>query len=96
MGEVHATDAASHFAALSISFTIPSAYLSKSAAAGGIAMVTSIGALGGVVGPAFQGWAKTHYGSMDVGLYFAAIMVFLGAMLFLIGVPAKVLAGKKI
>jgi len=82
---------AGHYSSLSVFFTIPSAYLPKTGAAGGIAMVTTIGACGAALTPMLQGWARTATGSMSLGLHAASAMIFLGAVILLIGVPARVL-----
>jgi len=42
------------------------------AAAGGIALVNSIGNLGGYVGPFIVGWIKDSTRSFEAGLYFLA------------------------
>jgi ACS family tartrate transporter-like MFS transporter len=51
---------------------MPSLFLTGTAAAGGIAMVNSIGNLGGYVGPFIVGWVKDRTGSFEAGLYFLA------------------------
>ena len=51
---------------------MPSVFLTGTAAAGGIAMVNSIGNLGGYVGPFIVGWIKDSTGSFEAGLYFLA------------------------
>ena len=51
---------------------LPSTFLSGTAAAGGIAMVNSIGNLGGFVGPYVVGWIKDTTHSYAAGLYFLA------------------------
>jgi sugar phosphate permease len=49
---------------LSLFWTIPSAYLQGSAAAGGIALISAIGSFGGAVCPAFVGWLTVRTGSL--------------------------------
>jgi MFS transporter, ACS family, tartrate transporter len=51
---------------------LPSALLSGSAAAGGIALINSFGNLGGYVGPFVVGWIKNSTNSFEVALYFLA------------------------
>lgn len=46
------------FSVLSLFWTIPSAYLSQSAAAGGLALISSIGSFGGAVSPVMIGAVK--------------------------------------
>jgi ACS family tartrate transporter-like MFS transporter len=48
---------------------LPSAYLSGTAVAGGIAFINSIGNLGGFAGPYMVGWMKETTGSYKGGLY---------------------------
>ena len=51
---------------------VPSTFLSGTAAAGGIALVNSIGNLGGFVGPYVVGWIKDSTQSYAIGLDFLA------------------------
>jgi MFS transporter, ACS family, tartrate transporter len=51
---------------------MPSAFLSGAAAAVGIALINSIGNLGGYVGPFIVGWIKNSTGSFEMALYFLA------------------------
>jgi len=60
------------YAALPTFWTLPTAMLSGTAAAGGIALINSIGNLGGYFGPSFMGylkdWTKSHtYGLIGLG-----------------------------
>lgn len=56
---------------------IPSMFLTGAAAAAGIAMVNSIGNLGGFVGPYVTGWARDFFGSFSAGMYVLAALAFL-------------------
>jgi ACS family tartrate transporter-like MFS transporter len=62
---------------------LPSMFLSGSAAAGGIALINSVGNLGGFAGPYMVGWIKDATGSFEAGLFglaawsFAAVVVTL-------------------
>ena len=70
---------------------LPSAFLTGSAAAGGIALVNSIGNLGGFVGPYMVGWIKDATGSFEAGLYFLAACALASAALAFFGLrPAAV------
>jgi ACS family tartrate transporter-like MFS transporter len=51
---------------------LPSIFLSGTAAAGGIALINSIGNLGGYVGPFIVGWIKDSTNSFEIALYFLA------------------------
>lgn len=51
---------------------MPSIFLTGTAAAAGIALINSIGALGGYIGPFVVGWIKDSTNSFENGLYFLA------------------------
>ncbi|HML13451.1 MAG TPA: MFS transporter, partial [Xanthobacteraceae bacterium] len=59
----------------------PSTFLSGTAAAGGIALINSIGNLGGFVGPYAVGWIKDATGSYEAGLYFLAACALASAVI---------------
>jgi ACS family tartrate transporter-like MFS transporter len=65
-------------------WSMPTMFLSGSAAAAGIAAINSIGNLGGFVGPAMIGWIKDLTGSFQGGLFFVAALLVLSAVLTLI------------
>jgi ACS family tartrate transporter-like MFS transporter len=60
---------------------MPSTFLTGTAAAGGIALVNSIGNLGGYVGPFIVGWIKDATGSFEAGLYFLAASALLSGII---------------
>jgi ACS family tartrate transporter-like MFS transporter len=60
---------------------IPSKFLTGSAAAGGIALVNSIGNLGGFAGPYVVGWIRDSTKSYTAGLYFLAASALASAIL---------------
>jgi ACS family tartrate transporter-like MFS transporter len=60
---------------------LPTAFLSGTAAAGGIALINSIGNLGGFVGPYLMGWFKQQTGNYDVGLRVLAGAFIVGGIL---------------
>jgi ACS family tartrate transporter-like MFS transporter len=64
-------------------WSMPTLFLSGSAAAAGIATINSIGNLGGFVGPAMIGWIKDLTGSFGGGLFFVAVLLVLSAVLTL-------------
>jgi nitrate/nitrite transporter NarK len=82
------------YSILSLFWTIPSAYLQGSAAAGGIALISSIGALGGAVSPAFVGWMKVQTGSLYGGFVAVGVLHAAGMLIFLVGAPRGKLAGR--
>jgi MFS transporter, ACS family, tartrate transporter len=65
-------------------WSMPTNFLSGSAAAAGIATINSIGNLGGFVGPAMIGWIKDRTGSFAGGLYFVGVLLVLSAILTLL------------
>jgi len=65
-------------------WSMPTMFLSGSAAAAGIATINSIGNLGGFVGPAMIGWIKDLTGSFQGGLFFVAALLLLSAVLTLV------------
>jgi len=60
---------------------LPTAFLSGSAAAGGLALINAIGNLGGYVGPKVMGFMKDMTGSYASGLRLLAAAYILGAIL---------------
>ncbi len=66
------------FASLPVIWTLPTAYLSGPAAAGGIAVVNSIGNLSGFFGPYAMGYIKDQTGSYNGGLWTLAVAGFIG------------------
>lgn len=68
-------------------WSIPPTYLSREAAAAGIAVVSSIGVLGGFVSPTFLGWVKTATGSMDTGLLAMTAVICIGGLTVLFAIP---------
>jgi MFS family permease len=67
--------------AYTVFWAIPSEYIKGAAAAGGIALINTIGLSGGFWGPAIIGWTKTATGSMHVGLLVIAGMLAVAALL---------------
>ncbi len=73
-------------AILPIFWTLPVASLRGAAAAGGIALINSIGNLGGFAGPFVIGWVKQATGSFTWGLLVVATgLLVTGAMALLLG-----------
>ncbi|HXF18708.1 MAG TPA: MFS transporter [Burkholderiales bacterium] len=60
---------------------MPSLFLTGAAAAGGIALINSIGNLGGYVGPFVVGWIKDSTKSFEMGVYFLAACAFTSALI---------------
>jgi MFS transporter, ACS family, tartrate transporter len=69
------------YAAVSTFWSFPTALMTGTAAAGGIALVNSIGNAGGFAGPAMVGWLTERTGDFSLALSFLAVMVALGGVL---------------
>lgn len=63
------------YAALPVFWTLPTSMLTGSAAAAGIALVNSIGNIGGFLGPALVGYVKATTGSYAASLWTLAALV---------------------
>jgi ACS family tartrate transporter-like MFS transporter len=72
------------FAAFGLFWTLPTAFLTGAAAAGGIALINSIGSLAGFGGPYVVGWIKEMTGSPTFGLLFLAALPVAAALLVLV------------
>ncbi len=66
-----------------IFWTFPTNYLGGVAAAGGIALINSIGNLGGFMAPNLRVWAESAFGTPSASLYALAVSAILGAALIL-------------
>ena len=77
------------FAALPIFWAVPPSYLSGNAAAGGIALISSVGITSGIVSPWVIGQIKMHTGSMDGALYLLTGLLVLSGLALLAGVSDK-------
>ena len=64
-------------------WTLPAAFLSGTAAAGGIALINSVGNLGGFAGPYLVGLTRNATGSFTGGLVAIAMILIIGALLVL-------------
>jgi ACS family tartrate transporter-like MFS transporter len=65
-------------------------FLSRSGAAAGIALINSVGNLGGVIGPVAVGWLKDTTHSFAGGLYFIAATTAIAAILVMATGPRHV------
>lgn len=77
------------WAALSVFWTIPPAYLSPKAKAGGIGFISSAGAIGGLVSPIIVGWSSEVTGSLFGGLAVIGMMLALSALALLASVGGR-------
>jgi len=69
-------------------WSLPNEFLAGISAASGIALITSVGSLGGFVGPYALGWIRQRTGNLYVGLAFAGASLFVSATLMLL-LPRK-------
>jgi ACS family tartrate transporter-like MFS transporter len=69
-------------------WTLPTAFLRGTAAAGGIALVNSVGNVGGFVGPILVGWVRDTTGQFSAGLLLLAAILIVGAAVVL-AIPAR-------
>ena len=67
----------------------PPMLLTGTAAAGGIALINSIGSFSGLVAPFAVGWLKDVTGRTSSGLYFVAALEVLAALLILLFMPRR-------
>lgn len=75
------------YAAISIFWTIPPTYLTGNAAAGGIALVSSLGMFGGFFSPIILGYAKSVSGSLQMGFWAIAVVLIAGSLALIFGIP---------
>jgi D-galactonate transporter len=68
---------------------IPPMLLTGTAAAGGIALINSIGSLSGWVGPSLIGWLEDMTGKTSTGLYVVAGLEVLASSLILLFMPRR-------
>ncbi len=74
-------------AAFPVFWSIPTLFLAGTAAAGGIALINSVGNLAGFVAPYMIGFIKTSTGSLSGGLYFVAVLEILACILVIKAIP---------
>ena len=72
------------FSVLPVVWTLPTAFLSGTAAAAGIAAINSIGNLSGFAGPFAMGWIKDATGSFSGGLLVIAACAAIGMVIVLL------------
>ena len=72
------------YAALPVFWTLPTVALSGTAAASGIALINSVGNLGGYLGPYAVGWLKDWSGGYAGGMLFLAGALLMSGLLALV------------
>ena len=73
------------FCTFGVFWTLPTAWLTGTAAAGGIALINSIGNLAGFGGPYLIGWVKESTGSTETGLLVLAVLPLIAGLLVFLG-----------
>jgi D-galactonate transporter len=73
------------FCMFGVFWTLPTAWLSGTAAAGAIALINSIGNLAGFGGPYLIGWVKEATGNTSTGLLALAVLPLIGGLLVFLG-----------
>ncbi|MEB0084448.1 MFS transporter, partial [Glaciimonas sp. Gout2] len=75
---------------LPVFWTLPPKFLTGTAAAGGIALINSIGNLGGIISPYMVGKVKDVTGSTAGGLYAIAAVTIIAALLVMFALPRSI------
>ena len=73
---------------LPLFWSLPTAFLGGTAAAAGLALINSVGNLGGFLGPFIVGWIKDLTRGTEAGVGALAASMFIGGMLVLL-FPAR-------
>jgi len=77
-------------------WSLPSLFLTQSAAAGSIGLINSVGNLGGFLGPSILGYVKSTTGSFAGGLFYLACSMTVSATIILcLGVGHRAKVGKE-
>ena len=87
-----------HIRLRSVSYThltLPTRFLTGTAAAGGIALINTVASLGGFVGPYIIGLVRKLTGGFAGGLVFLAVLMLIGAAAALLLRNAPVLADRE-
>jgi len=74
---------AMNWAAYTVFWAMPGQYLKGDSAAGGIALINSIGQTGGFLSPIIIGWTRTVTGSTETGLLVMAALLVIGSLLLI-------------
>ncbi|WP_342653296.1 MFS transporter [Pseudomonas sp. F3-2] len=82
------------FSCTAVFWTLPGRFFAGASAAAGIALINSVGNLGGYIGPFVIGWLKELTGNLATGLYFLSGVMVCG--LILTGVVYRVLERKPV
>ncbi|MBM7061733.1 MFS transporter [Pseudomonas sp. UL073] len=86
--------AACALSAVALFWSIPPALLAPASAAAGIAVISCIGGLAGVISQIVVGAIKTATGSLYMAFDVIGAVLVIGALILLIGIPARALREK--
>jgi len=75
--------------AYTVFWAMPSEHLKGDAASGGIALINTIGLIGGFLSPTIIGWAQSATGSLHAGLYVMVALLAIGALVLIAMRPAR-------
>ena len=75
--------------AIPVFWQIPGRFLAGSAAAAGIALISSIGITSGIVSPWVIGMIRTRTGSMDLAVYLLAALLVASGVALMLGVKGE-------
>jgi sugar phosphate permease len=81
--------AAGSFGATAPFWSMPAAFLTGSAAAAGIAIVTTFGSIGAFIIPIIVGWAATKTGTLAAGQFFYGAVMLAAAVLLVWGTRSR-------
>lgn len=70
-------------------WSLPGLYFSGTAAAGAIALISTLGNFAGAVGPVLLGYAKNHAGTFNGGMYTMSALLLVAAVLTVVAVSKK-------
>ena len=82
------------WSATPVFWTVPHSYLRGNAAAAGIALISSTGGLGGFFAPTVVGAIAVRTGGYPIALVSVALFLAAAAVVFVIGVPGRVMQPK--
>lgn len=81
---------------LPIFWAIAKSVLPSGSAAGGLAIICSVGNLGGFVAPSIIGYVQTATGSLSYGLRATAAITMVSAIVILLGIPKQAMAAESL
>lgn len=84
-----------YLSAVALFWTIPPAYLSGPAAAGGIALISCLGQGGGLIAPVVIGKVNELTGHIAIGLYVVVGVLIIGGLAIVFGIPASALRERR-